>query len=145
MPKHEEQEYRSLHVALAETAAADAEIFTSAQYPYFIAHVNAAWCRLCGWESREVIGQTCRLLQGPETSKEALKQLNAAIVQRRKITVRLLNYTKQGAPFINDLTVEPLVDEHRGVTHFRASLQGYPAPPGVRIFPRVFEGELNMI
>ena len=87
---------------------ADAVVITAATPPFEIVSVNQAWVNLCGYSSAEAIGSTCRCLQGPETSRAALAELHGAIAQRRRATVRLVNYKKSGERFINDLTVEPL-------------------------------------
>ena len=87
---------------------ADAVVVTAATPPFEIVSVNQAWVNLCGYSSAEAIGSTCRCLQGPETSRAALAELHGAIAQRRRATVRLVNYKKSGERFINDLTVEPL-------------------------------------
>ena len=74
--------------------------------------------------------------------------MHEAIRDRRKIAVRLLNYTR-GEPFLNDLTLEPLMSDAAGgdmaygmasgeapatsprVTHYRQAtpLATAPAPP----------------
>ena len=53
----------------------------------------------------------CRhsILQGPETSRETLRCMHDALRRRCAITVRLLNYTRRGEPFMNDLSLEPLL------------------------------------
>ena len=49
-----------------------------------------------------------RFLQGRDTDRNTVAELKAAIKGGRECTVRLLNYTRQGKPFWNMLTVAPI-------------------------------------
>ena len=115
----------------ASQSSAEAHVFARADPPYEITAVNAAWTQLCGWSAEEAVGLTCRILQGPETSRETLHCVHEAIRDRRKIAVRLLNYTKRGEPFLNDLTLEPLVSDAAGgdMAHGMASDDGASHQP----------------
>ena len=82
---------RLLEEAVLEARGSEeAQIFTLAERPFHITHVNPAWERLCGFTEAEAVGQTCRILQGPETSLEALNLLQQAVAARATVTVRLL-------------------------------------------------------
>ena len=104
--------------------SADALIMTLATPPYVIVYTNPAWEVLCGWTQAEAYGKTCKILQGGESDHAALLELHMAMLMRQMITVRLVNYKKGGARFINDLTVEPLVaGAHASVTHMLGTLR----------------------
>ena len=104
--------------------SADALIMTLATPPYVIVYTNPAWEVLCGWTQAEAYGKTCKILQGAESDHAALFELHMAMLMRQMITVRLVNYKKGGARFINDLTVEPLVaGAHASVTHMLGTLR----------------------
>lgn len=60
------------------------------------------------YTSAEVLGSNCRFLQGPGTSKRAVAELREAVRGDRPASVLLLNYRKGGAPFYNQLHLEPL-------------------------------------
>ena len=51
----------------------DCRVITEAAPPYKIAHVNQAWCETVGYTTAELIGNTCKLLQGAETCKQTMK------------------------------------------------------------------------
>lgn len=51
-----------------------------------------------------------RFLQGKDTDRETVANLKAAIKEGREVTVRLLNYRKNGSPFWNMLTVASIRD-----------------------------------
>ena len=57
-------------------------------------------------------------MQGPGTCRATLKMLRQALLLRRHFAVQLLNYSKQGRPFMNTLQVGPLFNAGGQVTHF---------------------------
>ena len=60
----------------------------------------------------------------------------------RSITVRLLNYRADGTPFVNDLTVMPIVDRGTNTTsHFLGVLRERPLPEPSRPLPFVANSE----
>jgi phototropin len=75
-----------------------------------IVFASDPFLELSGYRREEVLGRNCRFLQGPETDRNTVTQLRAAIKEGREITVRLLNYRKDGTPFWNMLTVAPIRD-----------------------------------
>lgn len=83
-----------------------------------ITFVNPGFCTVTGYSEQEVIGRNCRLLQGPDTDPKAVQLLHDAIAERRTTTVELLNYTKDGTPFWNELTVDPVFDSAGQLIHF---------------------------
>ena len=104
--------------------SSEALVMTLATPPYVIVYTNPAWEVMCGWTQAEVYGKTCKLLQGPDTDNAALLELHMAILMRQMITLRLVNYKKDGIKFVNDLTVEPLVaGTHATVTHILGTLR----------------------
>nr|AML78019.1 putative LOV domain-containing protein [Spirotaenia minuta] len=63
---------------------------------------------LTGYTPEEAMGRNCRFLQGPGTDKAEVAKLKDAIMRSAPISVRLLNYRKDGTPFWNLLTIAPL-------------------------------------
>ena len=45
----------------------DCRVITEPVAPYRIVHVNDAWRRTTGYTKEQLIGNTCKVLQGPET------------------------------------------------------------------------------
>ncbi|PSC75784.1 phototropin [Micractinium conductrix] len=66
---------------------------------------------MTGYSREEVIGNNCRFLQGPDTDPGHVKQLGDAVRKGTHVTVRLLNYKKDGTPFWNLLTMTPVHDD----------------------------------
>lgn len=75
-----------------------------------IVFASDPFLHLSGYRREEVLGRNCRFLQGPDTDRDTVNELRKAISEGREITVRLLNYRKDGKPFWNMLTVAPIRD-----------------------------------
>ncbi|KAF2274977.1 uncharacterized protein EI97DRAFT_459620 [Westerdykella ornata] len=58
------------------------------------------------------LGRNCRFLQGPKTSLHSAARLRRAVSEGKDITELLLNYRRDGTPFMNLLTISPLLDSH---------------------------------
>lgn len=85
-----------------------------------IVFVNEAFERRTGYGRQEVIGQSPRFLQGPDTQRPQLDRIRAALEQWERVRVDLINYTKGGEPYWVDLDVSPVWDESRRLTHWVA-------------------------
>ncbi|PWE52229.1 histidine kinase [Metarhizobium album] len=82
---------------------------------------NRAFSDLSGYSQAELVGQNCRLLQGPETDGEAVSKIRDAVRNERDVAVDILNYRKDGSTFWNALFVSPVRDRHGTVIYFFAS------------------------
>jgi PAS domain S-box-containing protein len=83
-----------------------------------IIYANAGFERLTGYAADEILGKNCRFLQGPDTDRGELDKLREGIRHQRSVTVELLNYHKDGAPFWNRLSITPVRNEAGLATHF---------------------------
>ncbi len=81
-------------------------------------YINPAFERLTGYTAADVIGRNCRLLQGDDTEQSGLKEIRAAISQKRTGETVLRNTRKDGTLFWNSLRVAPVLDAQGQVTHF---------------------------
>jgi len=75
-----------------------------------IVFANAAFSALTGYPIPAVVGRNCRFLQGPDTDPVAVGTLRHALAAGTGCTVTLRNYTRDGTPFWNELTLAPLRD-----------------------------------
>jgi len=85
-----------------------------------ILYVNRAFEQMTGYTALEAIGQTPRMLQGPETSAEARARIRQALQNWQPITIELINYRKDGRPFWAELSITPIADETGYYTHWVA-------------------------
>lgn len=87
-----------------------------------IVWVNQAFCDMTGYSREEAIGQTPRLLQGPDTDPQARARIREALQAWRPMREVLKNYTKDGEPFWVELDVKPIADA-AGWHHYWVAVQ----------------------
>ncbi len=83
-----------------------------------ITYVNAAFERMTGYQSREVIGRNCRFLQSEDRLQNEIGVMHRAIAERASCEVVLRNYRKDGSLFWNRLILSPVHDDAGQVTHY---------------------------
>jgi PAS domain S-box-containing protein len=86
-----------------------------------IVFCNEAFTFMTGYTEEEILGTNCRFLQGPETDREVVDQLRAAIAKREEIAVEILNYRKNGSTFWNALFVSPVYGDDGALLYFFGS------------------------
>ena len=62
------------------------------------------------YTAAEVIGQSCRFLQGAETDPAVVQGIRDALAAHRPFTGVLRNYRKDGSAFVNELIITPVFD-----------------------------------
>nr|AML76523.1 putative LOV domain-containing protein [Scouleria aquatica] len=83
-----------------------------------IVFASEGFLRMSGYEREEVLGRNCRFLQGPDTDRGTVVEIRDAIREERACQVRILNYTKQGAPFWNLFHMAPIFASDGRVMHY---------------------------
>ena len=81
-------------------------------------YVNKGFERLTGYAAEDVLGRNCRFLQGGETDPATVATISEAVEKGAECVVELLNYRKNGEPFWNRLSINPIKDDAGTVTHF---------------------------
>lgn len=71
-----------------------------------------------GYTTEEAIGRNCRFLQGPETSPHAIEAIRQGLKAETRFTIDILNYRKDGSPFLNRLRIRPIYDADGGLMFF---------------------------
>ena len=94
------------------------QMITERLAPFKTIHVNAAFCRQCGYRADEVVGRPYSLLFGPQTSQELPHALQEAFAAGRQTSCQALYYTKSMEPWSCQLTVAPLMDSTSTAAHY---------------------------
>jgi PAS domain S-box-containing protein len=84
-----------------------------------IVYANRAVSTMTGYKLRDLLGNTPRILQGPDTDREALRDVRRALLAGEPVTVELVNYRSDGTPYPVELDITPVCDQER-ITHFIA-------------------------
>lgn len=76
-----------------------------------IVYANPAFATLTGYPVDAVIGRNCRFLQGPQTQPELVALIREAVSAGEEISVEITNHRADGTPFVNRLTISPIVED----------------------------------
>ena len=120
--RKEEQQLRLLESVITNTK--DTVMITEAE-PFGepgprILYVNEAFTKMTGYTAEEVIGQTPRMLQGPNSDREALVKMGAALRNWKSCEITTINYKKNGEEYWVNFSVTPVADETGWYTHWIA-------------------------
>ena len=83
-----------------------------------IVYVNEALCRQTGYAAKELLGETPRKLQGPDSDREVLDELGRCLERKQHFVGSLTNYRKDGSSFRVELRISPVYDAAKNVTHW---------------------------
>lgn len=97
---------RALDAAQVNITIADA---THPERP--LKYVNRAFCDTTGYTAEEVVGRSCRFLQGPNTSQNTIAQIRQSLDRGEALDVEILNYRRDGSEFWNALSLTPIRDD----------------------------------
>ena len=81
-------------------------------------YVNTAFERLTGYQADEILYQDCRFLQAGDHDQDAIREIRAALKERRSVRVTLRNYRKDGSLFWNELSISPIVNDEDQLTYY---------------------------
>lgn len=75
---------------------------------------------MTGYNHSEAVGQTPKILQGPDTDLTTVLRVRDSLRRAEPIKTDLLNYRKNGEPYICRVQINPLYDNQGELTHFLA-------------------------
>lgn len=81
-------------------------------------YVSEEFERQTGYAAEEAIGRNCRFLQGPETDPHAVEAIRHGLLARTPFSIDIVNYRKDGTPFVNRLRIRPIFDEDGQLMYF---------------------------
>ena len=82
-----------------------------------IIYASEGFYQMTGYTRDFVIGTNCRFLQGPKTQHHSVQRLRQAISSGQELSEALLNYRRDGRPFMNILMIAPLHDNKGNVKY----------------------------
>ncbi len=83
-----------------------------------ILSVNSAFSKITGYSGSEVVGRTCRFMQGLLTDPQTVVRIRERVQMFMEFSGEIVNYRKDGRPFWNELTISPVFDDAGVATHF---------------------------
>ncbi len=83
-----------------------------------VLYANLAFENLTGYSSTALVGKNCRILQGPETDPDMVREIRQALERGQRFRKPLLNYRKDGSSFWNLLSLSPLRNAAGVITHY---------------------------
>ena len=81
-------------------------------------YANAAFERLTGYASDDILYQDCRFLQGSERDQAGLNAIRQAIREQRPCRQIIRNYRRDGSAFWNELSITPVFNEGDQLTYY---------------------------
>lgn len=118
--RKDEEQLRLLSSVITHTN--DAVLITEAEPIHLpgprILYVNEAFTKMTGYLPEEVIGKTPRILQGPKTDRDILKELKEKLENWQSCDFDLINYTKEGEEFWVNISIVPVANEKGWFTHW---------------------------
>ena len=81
-------------------------------------YISNEFSKQTGYSIKESLGKNCRFLQGPETDENDIKQIKLALKLKKRITIDILNYKKNGQKFWNRLRIIPIFDKKKKLIYF---------------------------
>lgn len=83
-----------------------------------IIYINQAFTKLTGYSENEIIGKTPRVLNGPETDTNTLREIRASMEKSEPVNFTLLCYKKSGETYWANRVITPVDDEHGNISHW---------------------------
>ena len=79
---------------------------------------SAEFYRFTGYNKYATIGQNCRFLQGDQKDQPAINRMRRALEAGQEFNETILNYRRNGTPFINCINTAPLLDDRGEVRYY---------------------------
>ncbi len=108
----------SLALDRANDAVMITEELTHDQAGPRIAYVNSSFCRATGYALKDVIGQSPRLLLGPDADHQTQGQFAQALQQWTPTRTEMQHCRKDGSRFWVEMDVTPIADDSGWQTHW---------------------------
>jgi PAS domain S-box-containing protein len=105
------QNKHSIDTAIMLESMAESILITDAELdapgPNII-YVNKAFEKMTGWDRKEIIGKSPRVLQGPDTDYTIFNDMKDTLESGRIWSGKTINYRKDGSEFYMDWSIVPI-------------------------------------
>ena len=105
-------------LAVLDQSADGVLVTDQQQQDHPIVYANAAFTRLTGYDTAEIIGRNCRFLQNDDRAQPEIAAMRTAIGEATEATVVLRNYRRDGRAFWNEVRLAPLGDANGHIGHY---------------------------
>jgi diguanylate cyclase (GGDEF)-like protein/PAS domain S-box-containing protein len=83
-----------------------------------VVYMNAAFEKLTGYASGELMGSNLRVLQGTDREQDGRRRINEALARGEECRVLLRNYRKNGELLWSEMYLQPMRGDAGEVTHY---------------------------
>ena len=91
---------------------------TKADNTNHLIYANKSFENITGYSIEESLGKNCNFLQANDKTQKAIGLIKNALVNKKRIQIELRNYKKDGTLFYNLVSIAPVYDQNRNITHF---------------------------
>jgi diguanylate cyclase (GGDEF)-like protein/PAS domain S-box-containing protein len=85
-----------------------------------IVYANPAVCEITGYQASELVGQSPKMLQGPDTDPAVMRRVRHDLDSGHFFNGETINYRKDGSPFTMEWSISALVGESGRPEYFVA-------------------------
>ena len=140
---HAEQQLQLVRQAVDQVR--DAVVITDNQLrtpgPHIL-YVNPAFATMTGYEPGEILGQSPRFLQGPQTDTAVLERLRECLREGQAFFGETINYHKDGSPYQVEWNINPVTNSRGVITHWVAIQRDITARKTAEQVARLHRDEL---
>jgi PAS domain S-box-containing protein len=96
----------------------DAVVLTDAEQK--IVWVNKGFEKMTGYSATFAVGKTPKFLQGEDTNDTEKQRIRQQILLQKSVSGNLINYKKNGTPYLCQIRIFPLFNRKKQLQHFVA-------------------------
>lgn len=85
-----------------------------------IEYVSSQFFGMTGYSSHEALGKRPNFLQGKDTDPLAVQMVREAVMAKQSVQTTILNYKKEGTPYLCEVNILPLYNEEGRLSHYMA-------------------------
>ena len=113
-------ELNGWEVNLKEELSVGYEALVLTDLDQVILWVNQGFQAMTGYTSKFALGKRPSFLQGDKTSIKAKSRIQKNLSMGKRLTENITNYRSNGEEYICQISIVPLFNSNRNITHFLA-------------------------